>query len=63
MRMAKQFLAPLSKRVRATSPSQNTSKDGYDAIQLGFDEKKDRLVNKPLKGILQKQRQGPALDA
>jgi len=25
-------------------------KDGYDAIQLGFDEKKDRLVNKPLKG-------------
>lgn len=26
------------------------AKDGYDAIQLGFDEKKDRLVNKPLKG-------------
>jgi large subunit ribosomal protein L3 len=25
-------------------------KDGYDAVQLGFDEKKDRLVNKPLKG-------------
>ena len=28
------------------------AKDGYDAIQLGFDEKKDRLVNKPLKGTL-----------
>jgi large subunit ribosomal protein L3 len=25
-------------------------KDGYEAVQLGFDEKKDRLVNKPLKG-------------
>ncbi len=25
-------------------------KDGYDAVQLGFDEKKERLVNKPLKG-------------
>ena len=25
-------------------------KDGYEAIQLGFDEKRDRLVNKPLKG-------------
>ena len=25
-------------------------KDGYDAVQLGFDEKKERLVNKPMKG-------------
>lgn len=25
-------------------------RDGYDAIQLGFDEKKERLVNKPLRG-------------
>jgi large subunit ribosomal protein L3 len=25
-------------------------KDGYEAVQLGFDEKKDRLVNKPQKG-------------
>ncbi len=25
-------------------------KDGYEAVQLGFDEKKERLVNKPLKG-------------
>jgi large subunit ribosomal protein L3 len=25
-------------------------KDGYEAIQLGFDEKRDRLVNKPLRG-------------
>jgi large subunit ribosomal protein L3 len=24
--------------------------DGYDAVQLGFDEIKERLVNKPLKG-------------
>lgn len=27
-----------------------TDKDGYDAVQLGFDEKPDRLVTKPLKG-------------
>ena len=27
-----------------------TEKDGYEAVQLGFDEKKERLVNKPLKG-------------
>jgi large subunit ribosomal protein L3 len=25
-------------------------KDGYEAVQLGFDEKKDRTVNKPLRG-------------
>lgn len=25
-------------------------KDGYDAVQLGFDAQKDRLVNKPTKG-------------
>lgn len=25
-------------------------KDGYEAVQLGFDEKNDRLINKPLKG-------------
>lgn len=25
-------------------------KDGYEAVQLGFDEKKDRGVNKPLRG-------------
>ncbi len=29
-------------------------KDGYDAIQLGFDEIKERLVNKPLKGHFKK---------
>jgi large subunit ribosomal protein L3 len=29
-------------------------RDGYDAIQLGFDEIKDRLVNKPTKGHLKK---------
>ncbi|MBI5463893.1 MAG: 50S ribosomal protein L3 [Ignavibacteriales bacterium] len=29
-------------------------KDGYDAVQLGFDEKRERLVNKPLKGHLGK---------
>ncbi|MDD8017009.1 MAG: 50S ribosomal protein L3 [Bacteroidota bacterium] len=29
-------------------------KDGYDAIQLGFDEKPERLVNKALKGHFQK---------
>jgi large subunit ribosomal protein L3 len=25
-------------------------KDGYNAVQLGFDEKRERLVNKPLRG-------------
>lgn len=25
-------------------------KDGYDAVQLGFDEQRERLINKPLKG-------------
>ncbi len=25
-------------------------KDGYEAVQLGFDEKKERLVNRPMKG-------------
>ncbi len=25
-------------------------RDGYDAIQVGFEEKKERLVNKPLRG-------------
>lgn len=25
-------------------------RDGYEAVQLGFEEKKERLVNKPLKG-------------
>lgn len=29
-------------------------KDGYDAIQLGYDEIKERLVNKPLKGHFKK---------
>lgn len=25
-------------------------KDGYEAVQLGFDEKRDNLINKPMKG-------------
>src|SRR3972149_2275952 len=25
-------------------------RDGYDAVQLGYDEKKDRLATKPLRG-------------
>ena len=29
-------------------------KDGYEAIQLGFDEKPERLLTKPLKGQLSK---------
>jgi large subunit ribosomal protein L3 len=29
-------------------------KDGYEAVQLGFDEKQERLVNKPLRGHLAK---------
>lgn len=28
--------------------------DGYEAIQLGFEEKKERLVNKPMKGHFEK---------
>jgi len=31
------------------------AKDGYEAVQLGFDEKPDRLVNKPAKGHLRKR--------
>lgn len=30
------------------------AKDGYAAIQLGFGEKRERLINKPLKGHLKK---------
>lgn len=30
------------------------NKDGYEAVQLGFDEIKERLVNKPLKGHFKK---------
>ncbi len=29
-------------------------KDGYEAVQLGYDEKPDRLLNKPLKGHFEK---------
>ena len=29
-------------------------KDGYDAVQLGYDEKPERLVTKPLRGHFQK---------
>lgn len=29
--------------------------DGYSAIQVGFGEKKENRVNKPMKGQLQKQ--------
>jgi len=31
-----------------------TATDGYEAIQLGFAEKKERLVNKPMKGHFSK---------
>jgi large subunit ribosomal protein L3 len=31
-----------------------TSKDGYEAIQVGFDNTKEGLVNKPMKGHLKK---------
>ncbi len=29
-------------------------KDGYEAIQIGFDDIREKLVNKPLKGHFQK---------
>lgn len=29
-------------------------RDGYEAVQLGFEQKKERLVNKPLKGHFKK---------
>lgn len=32
-------------------------KDGYTAIQIGFGEKRQKLVNKPLKGHLKKSKQ------
>ncbi len=34
-------------------------KDGYSAIQIGFGEKKERLVNKPLKGHFSKSGVSP----
>lgn len=33
--------------------------DGYDAIQVGFDEKPERLVNKPLSGHFEKSKVKP----
>jgi len=33
--------------------------DGYDAVQLGFDEKKERLVNKPMRGHFAKSSAKP----
>ncbi len=35
-----------------------TATDGYEAVQLGFGEQKERLVNKPLKGHFQKSGSG-----
>ncbi len=34
-------------------------RDGYEAIQLGFDEKRERLVNKPMQGHLAKANAKP----
>jgi large subunit ribosomal protein L3 len=34
-------------------------KDGYEALQLGFEEKKDRLVNKPMNGHFKKANISP----
>lgn len=34
-------------------------KDGYEAVQLGFDEKKEKLVNKPLGGHFAKAQAKP----
>ena len=34
-------------------------KDGYEALQLGFDKKRERLVNKPLKGHFSKASVAP----
>ncbi len=34
-------------------------KDGYEALQLGFEEKKDRRVNKPLHGHFKKANTSP----
>lgn len=34
-------------------------RDGYEAIQLGFDEKRERLVNKPMQGHLAKAKAKP----
>jgi large subunit ribosomal protein L3 len=35
-----------------------TATDGYEAIQLGFSEQKERLVNKPMKGHFRKSGSG-----
>ncbi len=34
-------------------------RDGYEAVQLGFEEKKERLLNKPLKGHFAKAKATP----
>jgi large subunit ribosomal protein L3 len=34
----------------AVIAKKNVEKDGYDAIQVGFEEKREKLVNKPMKG-------------
>ena len=37
-----------------------TATDGYESIQLGFGEQKERLVNKPMKGHFRKAGTGKA---
>lgn len=39
----------------------NKQKDGYDAIQIGFGEKKEKNVTKPVLGHFKKNEQSPAL--
>ena len=37
----------------------NNEKDGYKSLQLSFDEKKDKLTNKPLSGHFKKAKTSP----
>lgn len=38
----------------AVTQKKTAEKDGYDAIQVGFEEKREKLVNKPMKGHFDK---------
>lgn len=38
----------------AVIQKKTVEKDGYDAVQVGFDDKREKLVNKPMKGQFDK---------
>ena len=46
--------SPLLKSPQTLLCKKTTATDGYEAVQLGYGEKRESLINKPLKGHLQK---------